>query len=118
METSLIIAEFDPPRNVFPRFLARQVGGPVDQLDLQRAVHRFSESVVVADPGAADGLAYLQLLQLLRELARGVIASAVAVEYCPFRQVEVPRRHPYRVFDERRLVVVVHRPADYFPGRA
>jgi hypothetical protein len=69
METSPIIAEFDPACNIFSCFFVRRVGGPVDQLDFQRAVHGFGESIVVADPGTADGLTYLQLLKFLRELA-------------------------------------------------
>src|SRR3974390_1461267 len=117
METSPIIAELDPPRNVFSCFLARRVGGPVHQLDFQRAVHGFGEGVVVAYPGASDRLAYLQPVQLLRELARGVVASAVAVEYRSVRQIEVPGGHLDGVFDERRLVVVVHPPPHYLPVR-
>jgi hypothetical protein len=43
METSLIVAELDPPRNVFPCFLPDRVHRPVDQLDFQRAVDGFGE---------------------------------------------------------------------------
>src|ERR1700683_2446928 len=118
MKTSLIIAKFDPARNIFPRFLARGVRGPVDQFDFQGAVHRFGERVVVTDSGPADRLAYSQLAQLGSEVSRGVIAPAVAVEYRSFRKAEIPGGHVDRVLDKRGLVIVVHGPSGYFPGRA
>ena len=63
MKTSPIIAKLDPPRNVLARFLPRRVDGPVDELDLQRAVERFGESVIEAYPGPADRLPYPELFQ-------------------------------------------------------
>ena len=68
MKTSPIIAKLDPPCNVLARFLPCRVNGPVDQLDLQRAVELFGESIVIADTGAADRLPDLQALQDAGEL--------------------------------------------------
>src|SRR5579871_550242 len=39
------------------------------------------------------------------------------MEYGTFRKFHIPGSHPDGVLDERRLVVVVHRPADNLPGR-
>src|SRR5712691_6714002 len=69
-------------------------------------------------PGAADGLADPQPAQDAGELGRSVIASAVGVKHRAGRETEIPRRHPYRCRDQRRPVIVIHRPAGYFPGRA
>ena len=93
METSPIIAELDPPRNIFPGMLAGRVNGAVDQLDFQRTVDRFRQRIVIADSRAADGLAYPEPLQRVSELAGRVIAAAVAVEYRTVREVEVPGGH-------------------------
>src|SRR6476469_5930476 len=78
----------------------------------------LSERIDIADPGAADGLAYPQLPEFLRELIRRVIAAAVTVKYSTFRKVEIPGRHTDRLRDERCLVIIVHRPAGYLPGCA
>src|SRR5581483_67487 len=40
------------------------------------------------------------------------------MEYRSFRQDYVPSRHLDRARDERRLVIIVHRPPDYHAGRA
>jgi hypothetical protein len=40
------------------------------------------------------------------------------VKYGPRRQIEVTGRHLNRLSDERRLVIIVHRPAGYLPCRA
>src|SRR6266851_6080425 len=118
METSLIIAEFDPPRNIIPGLLPRRVGCPVNQLDFQRSVYRFGESVIVADSGPPDGLPYPEFPQRPGELGGGVVASPVRMEYRSLREVKIPCGHLDRVHDQGRLVIVIHRPADYFPGRA
>jgi hypothetical protein len=89
MKTGPIVAELDPPGNVFPCLPPCRVDGPVDQLDFQRAIERFGESVIVADASAADRLPDIEAFQDAGELGRGIITSAVAVEYCSFRQVQV-----------------------------
>src|SRR5271157_2518916 len=118
METSPIIAELDPLRNIIVRLLAGRVNGPVHQLHLQRSVHRFGQRIVEADAGAAHGLPDSQAFQGAGELGRGIITSAVRMEYRPFRQIRVPGRHRDSNGDERGLVVIVHRPPDYHAGRA
>src|SRR5258708_20260504 len=40
------------------------------------------------------------------------------MEYRSFRKVKVPHGHLDGSDDERCLVIIVHRPADYFPGDA
>src|ERR1035441_9942581 len=40
------------------------------------------------------------------------------MKYGSFREAEIAGGHLDRIDDERRLVVVIHRPADNFPGRA
>src|SRR5271166_4656257 len=118
METSPIIAELDPLRNIIVRLLAGRVNGPVHQLHLQRSVQRFGQRIVEADAGAAHGLPDSQAFQGAGELGRGIITSAVRMEYRPFRQIRVPGRHRDSNGDERGLVVIVHRPPDYHAGRA
>src|SRR6185437_9903732 len=83
-------------------------------LDFQRAVHGFSQRVVIADARAADRLAYPELLQLARESRRRVVAAPIAVEYSTCREIQVPGGHLDSIDDKRRLVVIIHRPADYF----
>jgi hypothetical protein len=73
MKTSPVIAELDPPGNVIARLLACRVDGPVDQLDFQCAVDRFSERVAEADPCSSDGLPYPELFQYLGELGARVV---------------------------------------------
>jgi hypothetical protein len=51
VETGPIIAELDPPRDVFLCFLPGRVCGAVDQLDFQRAVHAFRQRIVIALTG-------------------------------------------------------------------
>jgi hypothetical protein len=85
MKTGPILAELDPPGKVFPCLSPCRLSGPVDQLDFQRAIERFGESVIVADAGAADRLPDIEAFQDAGELGRGIITSAVAVEYCSFR---------------------------------
>ena len=46
VETSLIIAKLDPPRNVFPCLLAGGIDGAVNELDLQRPVDRFRQGTM------------------------------------------------------------------------
>src|SRR5260370_16526673 len=115
MKTSLIIAEFDPPRNIIAGLLPRRVSGPVDQLDFQRAVDRFGEGVIVADPCPSDGLPYPKFFQRSGEL--GGSASPARVEYRSFRKVEVPSAHLDLLDYQWRLVILVHLPSAYFPRR-
>jgi hypothetical protein len=49
----------------------------------RESIAMMRESIIETDPSAADRLAYLQLVQFIRELARCVIAASVAVKYSP-----------------------------------
>src|SRR5579875_2300646 len=118
METSTIIAKLDPPRNIIPGLFPGRVNSTVDQLVLECPVEALGQRVVITYPGAAHGLTYLQFFQFPREVTRGIITSAIAVEYGAFRKVKIPGGHPDRVLDERRPVIIVHRPADDLTGRA
>jgi hypothetical protein len=80
MDTSSIIPELDPARNIIPGFPARRVGGPVNQFDLQRPVNRFRQRIVIAYPSAPDGLLYSEFPQRVSELCGRVVASPVAVK--------------------------------------
>ena len=46
METCPVIAELNPAGNIFSCFLPCRVDGAMDQLNLQSAVDRFSESII------------------------------------------------------------------------
>jgi hypothetical protein len=52
----------------------------VDQLILERGVERLGHRVVVADPGAPDGMPDIVPLQRLRELPGRVVAASVGME--------------------------------------
>ena len=51
METSPIIAQLDVAGNVIYGLLACRVNCPVHQLNLDRAIDRFSERVIIALTG-------------------------------------------------------------------
>src|SRR6266568_3467955 len=80
VKTSPIIAELDVARNVFRSLPACRIDGTVDQLDLDGAVHRFRQRVIVADSGAPDRLPDIQAIEHPGVLGRGIIASAVGVK--------------------------------------
>jgi hypothetical protein len=52
----------------------------MNPLVLQCSEERFGHCIVIADPGAADGLAEVMPLQRRRELAGCVIAAAIGVK--------------------------------------
>src|SRR6266540_4237259 len=87
METFGIVSEF---------YVARNVG----------------HGVVVAAAGPPDGLPDVESVQRLGELRRCVVAAPVGVKYGCWLQVVVACGHGNRGLDQRRLVVVVHGPAD------
>jgi hypothetical protein len=80
VETSPIIAELDPLRNVIYGGFAGLVGGPVDELVLHRTVHRFRQGIIIAYPSPPDGLQDTEFPEFLTELRRGVVTAAVAVK--------------------------------------
>ena len=75
-----IVPEFDVPHNVTARVLTGRILGAIDTLVLQRREERLGHRIIVADPGAADGLPEAVLLQRLSELAGRVVAAAIAVK--------------------------------------
>ena len=75
-----IVPEFDVPHNVPARVLTSRILGPVDTLVLQCGEERFGHGIIVADPGAADGMPEVMLLQRPCELLGCVVAAAVGVE--------------------------------------
>ena len=83
METSFLIAELDPPRNIIHGGLAGPIGGPVDKLVLQRTVHRFRQGVMVVYSGPSDGSLDAEFSEFFTELGRGIIAATVGVDMAP-----------------------------------
>ena len=73
MQTRTIIAEFDVPRNILLRLLARRVNRPVNTLDLHRRVERLGQGVIEADSRPPDGLPDPEVFQDRGELRRGII---------------------------------------------
>ena len=80
METSPIIAELDPPRNIIHSGLAGPIGSPVDELILQRTVHRFRQGVIVAYPRPPDGSLDAEFSELFTELGGGIVAATVGIK--------------------------------------
>jgi len=77
MQTGPIVAELDPPRNVIACLLACRVDGPVYQLDFKRAVERFGERIIEADPCPGPRQSRLALRDRLEGAAGppGVVAQ-------------------------------------------
>ena len=61
MKTSLIIAKLDPSRNVICGLPACRVHFPMDEFDFQGAIDALGHGIVIAYPGASNGLGYPQL---------------------------------------------------------
>src|SRR5260370_2346552 len=113
VKTSPIIPQLDVPGNCLLRFLPGRVDGPVNQLDLNRRIHRLGQGIVIAYPGPAHGLPYPELFQDGGELSRCVITPAVAVKDGAGRESEITGRHLDRRGDQWCLVIIVHCPADH-----
>src|SRR5260370_39818424 len=63
-----IVPEFDVPHNITARVFTSRILGAVDALILQRGEERLGHRVIVAYPGAADGLPQPVTLQRRGEL--------------------------------------------------
>jgi hypothetical protein len=74
------MAELDPPRNIIHGGLTGPIGGPVDELVLQRPVHRFRQGVIVAYPGPPDGSLDAEFSEFFTELGGGVVTAAVRIK--------------------------------------
>src|SRR5262245_17883840 len=118
VKTLAIVADLDVPRNVIACFLPRRVSSAVNPLYLDRRIERFRERIVEAYPGPPHGLADSQPFQHPAELSRRIITPAVTVEYRAGRETDVAGGHLDGGGDQRRLVIVGHRPADDPAGRA
>src|SRR6266851_4258427 len=112
MKTSPIVAEFDVSRNVCLRLLSRRIGCPVNPLDFNCRVERFGERIIITDTRPADRLPYPQPAQDRSEISGRVIAAAVAVKDSAGRETGVAGGHLNRRRDQRRLVIIIHRPSD------
>src|SRR6201989_1201389 len=111
MPTPRIVPEFDVPHNVTARMLTGRILGAMNPLVLQCSEERFGHCIVIADPGAADGLAKGMPLPRRRELEVGVIAAAIRVkDGIPGERI-IAGGHPDGLLDERGLVIIVRRPA-------
>jgi hypothetical protein len=75
-----IVPEFDVPYNVPARVLAGRILGPVDALVLQRGEEGLGHRIIVAYPGAADGMPEVIFLERPGELPGSVIAAAVGIK--------------------------------------
>src|SRR5258708_10656777 len=93
--------------------IASRILGTVNPLVLQCREERLRHRVIVAYPGAANGLAEVMLLQRRRELAGWVIAAAVGVKDSILAEPVIACGHLDSLLDERGLVVIVHGPADH-----
>src|SRR5215467_8938831 len=118
VETFPIVADLDVPGNILLRFLPRRVDGTVDPLDLHRRIERLGESIVEAYAGPANGLPDAQALKNGGELGRGVVAAPVRMKNSTLGEIKVACRHLDCRSDERRLVIVIHRPPGHLPGGA
>src|ERR1035441_3671588 len=94
--------------------LAGRILGAVDTIVLQHGEERFGHRIVVTDPSTPDGMPENMLLQRLSELPGRVVAAAVGMENSILSERVITGGHLDRLLDERRLVVIVRRPADHF----
>ena len=73
----MIVEDLDVVRNILLGFLSGRVHGAVDAFVLQRREERFSEGVVPADPGPAEGLAEVEFVEFGPEFGGGVLGAVV-----------------------------------------
>ncbi len=111
--TPRIVPEFDVPHNVPARMLTSRILGAVDTLVLKRGEERLRHSIIVAYPGAADGLPEVMYLQRLSELTGRVVAAAVRMENSTRSERIIAGSHLDSLLDQRSLVIVAHGPADH-----
>src|SRR5512135_691729 len=118
MKTHAIVPDLDVPGNIFTCLLPCRIHGTVHALDFQCRIERLSESIIEADAGAANRLADAQPIQDCGELGRSIVAAAIGMKYGVSGKIKVPGSHLDRRRDERRLVVIAHRPPGDFACRA
>src|SRR6266851_10181761 len=94
--------------------LTGRILGAVDALVLQSGEERFGHRIVVADPGAPDGMPEVIFSQRLRELPGCVVAAPVGVKNSILSERMIAGGHLDCLLDERGLVVIAGRPADHF----
>jgi hypothetical protein len=118
MKTHPIVPDLDVAGNIVACLLSRRIDCAVHALDFQCGIERLSEGVVEANPGAPYGLADPQPFQGCGELGGRIVAATIGMEYRTGGKIEVPCGHLDCCRDERRLVVIVHRPPDDLTCRA
>src|SRR5689334_15726771 len=111
--TLRIVPEFDVPHNVTARMLTGRILGAVDTLVLKRGEERLGHRIIVADPGAADGLPEVMHLQRPGELTGRVVAAAVRMENGTLSERVIAGSHLDGLLDERSLVIIARGPADH-----
>src|ERR1017187_8672015 len=109
--TSAIVPELDIGGYVTMCVRSCRILSTVDSLVLQDSEERFSHRVIVANSGPAYRIQELMLLQRPGELAGCIVAAAIRMEYRLVGNNMVAGGHVYGLLDQRRLVVVIHRPA-------
>jgi hypothetical protein len=87
-------------------------------LRVESSIERLSEGIIEANASTPNRLPDPQPFQDSSELGGSIVASPVRMEYGISGKIKVPGSHPDRRRDQRRLVVIVHRPAGNFAGRA
>src|SRR5580692_10092211 len=87
--------------------------GTVNPLVLQSSEERLGHCIVVTDPGTAGGLPESVSLQRRRELAGGVVTSAVGVKDRILGERVITGGHLDGLLDERGLVIIVRGPPDH-----
>ena len=108
-----IVPEFDIPHNVPACVLPGRILGTVNALVLKCCEERFCHRIVVADTGAAGRLPQVMPLQRPGKLTGSVIAAAIGVENRTVSEKMITGGHLDRFLDERRLVIIISRPADH-----
>src|SRR5437667_9813052 len=92
--------------------LTGRVLGSVDSFVLPGSEERFSHRIIVTDPRAANGMPEIMLAQRRGELLGRVVAAAIGVKNSFRCERMIAGGHLNRLLDERRLVIIICRPAD------
>src|ERR1022692_4755019 len=118
METSPIVPEFYIPRNILLSLLSRRVRRAVNPLHFHCRVKRFRKRIIETRPRPADRLPDAEPLQYPGELRGRVVTSPVRMKNSISRKIKIPGGHLNRRGNQRRPVIIIHRPAGQLPRRA
>ena len=117
MDTDPIIEDFDVFGNHSAGLLPRQ-HYPVDEFVLQSGEEGFGHRIVPADPGTTHRPDDSEAVQMLPELGRSILTSAVGMEYRTLADLVSGGGHGEGVTDQVGAHVLGHRPADHLFGAA